>query len=253
MTTVEHLILTRFSVKLLGADTEEGFSREWLRERLRLFEDYPLASLRAQTRQDFRWLVFCDPSTDRECIDALRVHSKSVRGLEIVFADSGLFDHLGDRVREAVSPSADVVLTTRLDSDDALHVDAVRILAEYAQDFAETTLPSLVVNFPRGYQLDTVKRRLYERYYLRSPFLTLIEHKRARPLDTVLLKQHTQVSNHVLTHQDISIVGWLQVIHGSNVANRIADDALEVPLTDLDGAFALDVPELQREDAPAKR
>jgi hypothetical protein len=250
LTRIEHLVLTRFSVKLLGPTADDGFAPEWLEERLRLFDDYPLASLRAQTRGDFRWLVFCDPSTDSACLDALRARSETVPGLEVVLAPSGRFEDLDDLVRDAVDPEAEIVMTTRLDSDDAFHVDAMRILAEYAEEFAETTLPSLVVNFPRGYQLDVLGRRLYERYYMKSPFLTLIERKSAKPLDTILMAQHTEVPQRVLTHQDISIVGWLQAVHGSNVTNAVVDDAIEVPLSELEGAFALGA---DWQNAPAER
>jgi hypothetical protein len=78
----------------------------------------------------------------------------------------------------------------------------------------------------------------------------LIERNGDKPLDTILMAQHTEVPQRVLTHQDISIVGWLQAIHGSNVTNAVVDDAIEVPLDELEGAFALGA---DWQNAPAER
>jgi hypothetical protein len=80
-----------------------------------------------------------------------------------------------------------------------------------------------------------------ERWYPHSPFLSLIERPAGGRMRGVMYGQHTTVPNDHATHQDLSIVGWLQVIHGANVSNQVSDPDQVVHDPDL-AAFGLEVP-----------
>ena len=65
---LQHLVVTRLTMKLFY----EGFSREWLEERLRLFRTYCVPGMAAQTIDDYQWLILCDEDTDPDFVEQHR-------------------------------------------------------------------------------------------------------------------------------------------------------------------------------------
>lgn len=215
---VQHLLETRFSVRLREAPP----SREWLERRLELWRRFCLPSVAAQTAADFTWLLLCDESTDPEVVEALRAHAGEVPALEVVRTapDRGP----GDAVRATVRADADVVITTWLDSDDAIADAFVETVQAYAEPFARSGRDSMVVNFPRGYLLDARSGQLYEEHMINSPFASLLVRPRGRPVETVLDSSHVMLPHAHLTQQDESRHAWLVAVHGGNLVNQIAPD-----------------------------
>jgi hypothetical protein len=64
----EHFLMTYFSVRHATARQWAEFPTPWLETRLALFEAFCLPSVAAQRASDFRWLIFCDVSTDVACL-----------------------------------------------------------------------------------------------------------------------------------------------------------------------------------------
>jgi hypothetical protein len=141
-------------------------------------------------------------------------------------------------LRRAVDPAAEVVVTTRLDSDDALNVDAIGVLQDYARCFAAGALATLIVSFARGWQLQTDTGVVTERWYPHGPFLSLVERPALGPIRSVMHGPHREIPYAHPTHQDLSLVGWLQTVHGDNLATQVTDPDLVVHDADL-GAFGL--------------
>lgn len=219
---------------------DDDFPLFWLEKRVRLLEEYSIGGIREQSAKNFVWILFCDETTDARCLAQLQAHADAVPQLRLGILNR----HRSWRTAmlEVIDDEHDVLLTTRVDSDDALNVHYVEAVQRYAEPFVASNLSRIVVNFPRGFQYDTSGDRLFERQYPHSPFPTMLElaaSPERKPV-TVHSAQHTQLPKQWPTHQDLSMNGWLQVIHGGNVKNEIAPDAVEVDREELLGQFVLE-------------
>jgi len=227
-----------------------------------------LASVAAQTTSSFTWLLFCDEATDPEILEQLREEERRLPTARIaIVGERGPLDV----VREMVQPNTDVLITTRLDSDDAIADRYIELVQSYAACFHRSTHRQMVVNCPRGYRLNTAgSRRLYRDWMLNSPFHSFFERPRNGEPETVLAFEHeilrtryasyrhlagprggktgghSRLSQHYPTHQDESMTAWLIVVHGENMANRIPPTALEQPADTPPGGFTIDWAGLSR-------
>lgn len=228
---VQHFLQTRFSVKDVSW-AWESFPAEWLESRVALFEAYCLPSVAAQTNREFEWLVYCDESTD----PAVRAQLESHRGeapLRVVVTGEG-HDPL-DATGALIESDTELVLSTRLDSDDALHRDYVAAAQAYVEPFARCGWETLLLNFPRGYKLDAAADRVYESRIFNSSYPTLFEPTGgSAPFRSVLSGSHSRFHQLYPCHQDESLAAWLQVLHGGNMINHrwggepeVGRDALE--------------------------
>lgn len=217
MPRIQHLIETRFSVWLRLS--EAAFSSEWLQGRVELWRRFCLPSIAAQTATDFTWMVFCDESTDPQVLEALRSCESQLPALEVMMTAADRTPV--DLVRARVHPDTDVLITTWLDSDDALAGSYVESVQAYAEPFAQSDFETLVVNFPRGYRLDVATGELYEDRMVNSPFPSLLERPGDGPVQTVLGTSHVMLSHGNPTQQDESLQAWLIAVHGGNLINDI--------------------------------
>jgi hypothetical protein len=249
-TPFEHLVLTRFSLKTSWS--WEEFPMEWLEARLELFEAYCLPSLAAQSATDFRWLVYCDDSTHPDVLARLRAYRDECPQLEVTMTGKGR--HPIRMLESLLDPAAEVVLTTRIDSDDAMHVDLLASVQEYLEPFAASDLEQLLINFPRGYKVDVAAAQAYYSHLDNSPFHSLAE-RRNRTIRSVMSGNHSVMHQQYPTQQDHSIPGWLQVVYGGNIRNNISGreiptDASVLPeLFGIRPAFGADAPSAVRPPA----
>ena len=208
----EHYLLTRFSAAFSsGVPAQE----EWLRYRLGFFVDACWSSVRSQQGADFTWLVLFD---DR-CPDDFRADVEALA--------EGTFTPVWSREQwspsifgRAIAEHSPVdaarpwLLTTRLDSDDAIARD---FMAAVQREFTPTD--GLFVDFPRGLQIDR-SGATYRYDQLSSPFLTLVERRRpdASP-STVYAARHARARQWGPVREVSAPPMWVQVIHGSNLLN----------------------------------
>ena len=211
-----HVIQTRFSVRARWGFQE--FPREWLKGRLELFDSYCLPSVSAQTYKDFLWHVYCDEDTDAAILQELRDRAESLPQMRIVLTGPNGRAPAAHVVDDARSRDQALV-TTRLDSDDAISKHYVQAIQAHAREFVNGDEETLLLNFPRGFQLDTGTGRLLFDWMPRSSFHTLFE--RVNPeAKTVLSGNHSTFHEDHHTVQDDSIPAWLMVIHEGNVMNK---------------------------------
>lgn len=216
--TVVHLLITRFALRLkrtVPADTGP-LSPDWLERRLDLFRRYCVPSVQAQYCSDFRWLV--------------HVHA----GLDPVFADR--LRALDPRIALTTAPvtplprieGADIVVSTRLDSDDSLAPHVLDIVQAKAQ--AKIARPVLV-DFPKGYYVDHDTQQQYLAHG--AAFKALIERQGpdrrcvgvyTRSCDVIALAYPT------IREQEPS---WLRIVHGGNLVNRFNVQRRARPLIEL--------------------
>jgi hypothetical protein len=225
-----HLVLTRFSIRSSGVGYKNQWDEAWFDRRLDLFEQHCLPSVLGQTSQDFTWLVFCDPVTPPEVTDRLRALSD-----KITIADCRRYtsvpgkapDDLRD-LDKFVAPGSEVVITTRLDSDDALHRSALELVQRHAAPFLDSVDEVLLHTFPLGCKLDVTEGVLYRTRYQQNAFLSLLERTRNK-VEGVMIDSHTRLEKRCPLTRDFSILGWMQVLHGTNVSNSLNrhDDPVE--------------------------
>lgn len=211
-----HVIQTRFSIQAKWGFQE--FPVDWLETRLQLFDSYCLPSIASQTCGDFIWQVYCDSSTDVAILEELQRRTEGVPQMRIAFTGAE-GSTVAAHALELIRPSDLALITTRLDSDDAISVHYVQATQAHIHRFLESGDASLLLNFPRGVQLNTANNRLLLDWMPRSSFHTLFERVDS-DVKTVVYGNHSTFHEQHPTLHDDSILAWLMVIHGGNVLNK---------------------------------
>jgi hypothetical protein len=183
--------------------------------RLALFERWPLRSVRGQSRAPDGWLLFVDSDTEANYLDDL---AELVSGDATIIEVSGPLtdDRIGRYVAAHLAGHSGLLITTRLDSDDALastYVARIHAVAESGwRGF---------VNPRVGFQLvgDTVLK-LWDSS---GPFMSYLEDLDPASMPrTVLSIEHYQAHRAGPVKQLGGGAAWLQVVHGRNLANSAA-------------------------------
>ena len=163
----DHVLLTRFSAVLAAG--RPPADEDWLYYRLGFFLDACLPSVRSQRgAQPFEWLVLLDDRCSdgfRADVEALAEGAFTPIWTHETFRRDSFAQHVASRC------DAPYLITTRIDSDDAMALD---FMASVQRQFAEQE--RLFVNFPRGIQIDR-SGAVYRSDILSSPFLSLIERR----------------------------------------------------------------------------
>jgi hypothetical protein len=259
MPSVQHLLETRFSVRLTAAPLQ----RAWLRERIELLRRLCLPSVAAQTTTAFTWLLFCDESTDPDVLEELRAEERELQPLRVELTSAERPPLAA--VREIARDDVDVLITTRMDSDDAIADRYLEAVQEYAASFDRSCHDVLLVNFPRGYRFAVEQKRLYQDWMPNSSFHSLFErpgssqaktvmsaghanlheryagYRRLPMLDPRGAGWHARLHQHYPTHQDESMIGWLIGVHGGTLVNRIPSTARPLEPGVPPAGFSLDL------------
>ena len=217
MSSFKHIILTRYN---LAIDVDDGRNLDvgWLDGRRVLFEKYCLPSLMNQSCDDFVWLMFCDYRTDdahKRDFERWQAQCPQMRVVYLPFGDDDFYrSRFSDEVRLAAA-DADYVITSRVDSDDALALDFVRMTQRSA---AKTGFAPQIICFPNGQQY-------FERYHtklnIRYPdnhFISRVEV--GTDVHTVLGFDHRYAADYGdVRYYCSDCVMWCQTVHGSNISN----------------------------------
>ena len=203
-------ILTRFNLPSIGFESLVRSKENWLKQRVELFERFCLPSVVAQTDQDFCWLVYFDPQSPDwllRKIDNWRGYRRfrPVFRREVSLADKRL------DITENVPPRQRLI-STNLDNDDGLAHDFVaRIKAVRVEG------PPSAIFIAKGMVL--AGERIFLNSDRENAFCSVSEAWNA-PV-TCWAYPHTDLARH-MPHVSLGgQPGWLQVVHGSNVSNRI--------------------------------
>ncbi|MCC2029639.1 hypothetical protein KEC56_08925 [Microbacterium sp. YMB-B2] len=217
MTSVDHLILTRFNLPTPGPESLVRAQDGWLQNRVVLFERHTVATMRAQTCRDFTWVIYFDPESPRWLIDRLAPFVAEGLFVPIYREQVGWEDVVGD-ARSIFANRSDLLLTTNLDNDDAVAADFVDRLQDAARRH-----PDHAIYLRKGLILQG--DALYVRDDPDNAFCSISETWDA-PITAwrdwhILLREHLPVA---------SLDGppaWLQVIHGQNVSNRVRGNRVD--------------------------
>ncbi len=207
----DHFLLTRFSAVLSpGAPPAD---EDWLYYRLGFFLDACLPSVLSQRgAQPFGWLVLLDdrcPDGFREQVEELAEGAFTPLWSSEPFRRDSFAGPVADR------SGAPYLITTRIDSDDAMAVD---LMAAVQGQFERQEL--MFVNFPRGVQIDR-SGAVYRSDVLSSPFLSLVERRGDGPPRTVYAAKHARARGLAPVREVRAPVMWAQVLHGTNLSNIV--------------------------------
>lgn len=236
-----HFILTRFNLPLSSRKEGIGIDvcgEEYLSYRFKLFEEFCLPSVKKQSCQNFKWLLLFDENTPKVFKERAEGWHKNYQNLIPCFLDVEQYGGIGPSVkpvidvdndetmlritREYVSDVLDNLgdissrwcITTRLDSDDAIHQDLIK---KIQQIFLKAPGES-VIDFVASYKYISEEHIVY-RYWLKNGhFISLVESPDRKPR-TVLFCNHLMIDNFVHVQHVYGLPLQLELIHGGNVVN----------------------------------
>lgn len=208
---ISHVLLTRFNLPTLGVESLVRARDGWLRERQVLFERYCLPSVKQQSERNFNWIIYFDIESPFWL--KKRIAELSADGTFVpLFRHSVPHDELLKDISDVAGRTAEILLTTNLDNDDALSSDFVaRLQASVLGPHRRA------IYISQG--LIQQGQRLFLRHDPTNAFCTVSE-SRHQPL-TCWMDWHNRLDRHMPSSQVPGGPGWLQVVHDGNVSNRV--------------------------------
>lgn len=211
MAEFAHVIVTRFNLPSAGVESLIRAKEGWLRDRVALFERYCLPSVLAQSSQFFDWIIYFDPETPGWLRERIEAHTET-RSYTPVFRTSVSPADLAADIDKITGRCGTRLITSSLDNDDALAVDFVERLQAAARRPGRTA-----VYLSRG--LIKSGRRVYLRVDPTNAFPSVVEDWSSAV--TCWADWHNLLGNQMPVLELLGDPGWLQVIHGTNVSNRV--------------------------------
>jgi hypothetical protein len=230
---IQHFVITRFNLRAAYSGTDrqglQVLGPDWMRERIDLFERYCLPSMVHQVNQNFTWLVLLDEATDPEFVARVESHQAGFPAMRTLRLPPIEDDReIGQRVTELVQDRTELLLTTRLDNDDAFHERAVETLQAKARKKRE------FLNFRVGWTQDGTTAWL--RFHKYGHFITLAEPRTREPFLTVHNGlAHGRSKQLAPVRQIAREPFWLETVHGRNVMNRLPGEPRSYDLRSLRG------------------
>ena len=213
-----HFILTRFNVPLPYACEFSGTDPNWLARRFDLFERVCLASVARQTEPDFQWLVFLDEATPTAFRDRMAAQAAAYPFLQPVYCSQFTEETVLPEIRRRETPDR-LRITTRLDNDDAIHPRLVERVRRLAQRHAPRQDPQrgFYISFPLG--CCEREGSFYLQRYRYNPFTSYVSAQETAR--TILGEDHRYIAAIAPVVFHWSPPRWCQVIHETNIANRL--------------------------------
>lgn len=225
MAQCQHFVLTRFNIRQGALLTGEwvGGKPEYLEYRFGLFERFTLPSVCAQ-RVPFRWLVFYSASTPEPYRARALSYAKVCPAYEAVFVDdrvplSGDLAVVSEVIRARLDEGVTHVITTRIDNDDAINVDALAwIRARAVALLQRHSVTPFVISMKNGYAYHL--SACFTQYYSwdSNHYLTLVAEQASG--EHILKFSHGEIRDaSIPVHLIESDGAWLEVVHGGNLLN----------------------------------
>jgi hypothetical protein len=192
----------------------------WLERRLKLFRNFTIPSIKAQTVQRFTTVVLVDPETPEE------IKSELVRELDAILyeTESWWAVDRGDDAVEDVNPEfsdfffslyddKDWIITSRVDSDDALANNYIEVTQNLFRSKEEFIL------YPNGVMWIQDTKESFVKKTVSPPFGSLVENGKVPP-KTVFYMSHGHIPK-MKPHQSCGPeLMWIHTYHGENLATK---------------------------------
>jgi hypothetical protein len=186
--------------------------KQWLLDRIRLFEARCFPTVANQTNQDFRWLIFFDPETPEEGLAELRRIIGDRPNIHLRFCPIWTKSAFVAAIRDTAAAPLQWLLSTRLDNDDGWHEQFVdRLQAEVRPGVRE------FLNFSSGYIVSGGRTYLYR--HPSNAFISLSE--APEPIDTPFAISHERLGELAPIRQIDDGPAFYQMVHGGNFSNKV--------------------------------
>jgi hypothetical protein len=228
---MKHFIMTHFNLKLWETDknNQATQTQEWLERRFQLFEEFCLPSVAAQTDKNFYWFCMFDVDTPDQYRTRVEDYKKWVPQLIPLYmtqdeATKGDDQYLKDQIKKLLDTEDELLITSQLDNDDAIHTDFVMEINNMAKK--ESAKDAFYV-FSYGYQYYTEADFLLKIYYPNNHFPSrvekdLINFKLVLSISHSHLRKKSVRDKIKIVHVDnIERPLWIEIIHSKNVSNDV--------------------------------
>lgn len=228
MPVYRHFILTRFNIRLWSKDKRGQSTQtdEWLKERFELFERFCFPSINNQTRKDFKWIVLFDADTPTFYKEKIKRYEKECEQFVPCFvaAEEGRYfvrifkKHIVQEIEKG-----DILITTYLDNDDALHYD----YTEEVYQLATTVRSKTFISFVYGLQYFTELNIATRVPFRNNHFISFVEEYIDRfEIKTVFgygghIRIDTYAGTETLYVENSGSDKWIEVVHKSNMDNDV--------------------------------
>ena len=225
ITSFHHFIITRFNLKqsIWGADKYGApvNNNSWLKDRFDLFEHYCFPSIKAQSNQNFTWLVYFDVDTPDHFKAKNTQLKKDFSNFtpKYVVNFSAFENELPKDIRLHLEDKNAYIITTRLDNDDCFHKQTVNVIQEHFEPRPKTIIDlsnGLCLLIGNAYKL-SIKKNVKS-----GPFISLIE--KASTFLTVYDREHLHWLEDASYIQVKDGYYWLQIIHDRNISNDLGEN-----------------------------
>lgn len=230
---MEHFLITRFNIATSWTTDKTdrpAQTPQWLEHRFRLFEEYCLPSVMAQTCTDFKWLCLFDADTPPGYIEKIEGYGRKCKNFIPCFLSEtearDFIPSLQRIIRGLLPVDAGIIVTSRLDNDDAIHKDMMRLVRNHA----EKVNGDRIMSFLYGYQYIVRLNLLVRVKYRNNHYLSRVEP--AAGFRTVMDFAHTRASK----CGGVDILGegkksfWIEVVHDCNVVNSLITSSSSRPV-----------------------
>jgi hypothetical protein len=223
-----HYLITRFNIPFCNFLNDkrgaEVRSPRWLEQRFLLFESYCLPSIKNQTNQNFKWLVFFDAKTPENYKIKIGLIARDFPKFKPIYIFKG--DEFLPKLQTIIkseNTANNHIITSRVDNDDALHKKYIETIQEIA---CLHPAKDLLLNFKWGVQLDLSTDLLYQSKDESNPFISRSCQYNNINVATVFDFGHHEASKFLPLKQILNTKGWLVIIHDSNMINTIGGKPL---------------------------
>ena len=195
------IILTRYNIPF--STWKHLLNDEWMEHRFQIFDNICYPSMEGQTNKDFIWLLFCNPATKDKW-------KRKINGYRLI---TPVYCDWPDRAKyiNRYAGDADILITTRLDNDDALNRFAINRIQTSLKDRVDCFL-----NFPNVLVTDGHYIAKYTEPS--NPFISYVE---TPPFRNVWSVKHGEARYAENIIQDESLCAGLRIIHGKNASNSL--------------------------------
>lgn len=215
----KHYLITRFNLRNPKWNTtknnESLLTDEWMEHRMQLFENFCLSSVKGQSNQNFKWLIFFDVTTSKKFQDKINTLLNKQPNILPFYIDGmpnfhkAIIDYI-DKDSQEVSH----IITSRIDNDDCIHKDYIDTIQKQFnnQDF-------MAIDVVKGYSLQiSPEMMLGKKEHVFNPFISLIES--TKNYKTVWQSDHNmwKTENRIVRITNKRL--WMSIIHEKNKVNE---------------------------------
>lgn len=226
---IKYLIISRVALDWKHPNRKLNWEK-WVKDRLRIFDNYTRPSLKAQTDQDFTFASLVDKRilNNDLGIGKNKLKNEIFLPVEKIGDTDGfpeIFSSLISFVHEKYT-NYDSIISSQIDSDDM-----------FRKDFVEKNKSLLKIgnysDIQESFTLDIRSGKVYiSRKYLKmiSPFVSV--HERIDKLEFLSYKVYHHYVNKYIPGKKYKELQAIQIIHGHNIGNKRGKTEYKINLKD---------------------